>query len=251
MLDATGHVMTWNVGAQKTKGYSADEIVGKHFSIFYTPEDRKAGKPERVLETVRREGRFEEESWRVRKDGSRFWASVVVSALRNDTGQIVGFAKVTRDLTTRLEAEENRRHLVREQTAREVAEDGERRLHESEARFRGLSRRLEVILEGIEDGITVQDRSGRLVFANTAAARLCGAGSVEELLRTPTTDVVQTLDERGTPLRAEDFPGRRVLRGENPAPSSCRSARGRRGAAGGRSPGRTRSSERTAHPSSP
>ena len=123
MLDASGNVATWNVGAQKTKGYTADEIIGRHFSVFYTPEDRAAGKPKRVLDTVRREGRYEEEGWRVRKDGSRFWASVVITALTGPKGEVVGFAKVTRDLTARRAAEENERALAREQAGRARAEE--------------------------------------------------------------------------------------------------------------------------------
>ena len=107
MLDPTGRVATWNAGAHKTKGYRAEEIVGRHFSVFYTPEDRAVGKPERILEIVRREGRFEDESWRVRKDGSRFWADVIITALRDKGGGVLGFAKVTRDLTERRKAEEN------------------------------------------------------------------------------------------------------------------------------------------------
>jgi len=123
MLDASGNVATWNVGAQKTKGYTADEIIGKHFSVFYTPEDRASGKPERILDTVRREGRYEEEGFRVRKDGSRFWASVVITALLDEKGEVVGFAKVTRDLTARRAAEENERALAREQAGRARAEE--------------------------------------------------------------------------------------------------------------------------------
>jgi PAS domain S-box-containing protein len=122
MLDATGHVATWNVGAEKNKGYDAHEIVGRHFSVFYTAEDRAGGKPEMVLDTVRREGRFEDESWRVRKDGTRFWANVVITALRDQRGEVTGFAKVTRDLTAKREAEENARALTREQLAREASE---------------------------------------------------------------------------------------------------------------------------------
>ncbi len=107
MLDASGHVATWNVGAEKTKGYLASEIVGQHFSVFYTAEDRAAGKPEKILATVRRVGRVEDESWRLRKDGSRFWANVIITSLRDTNGEIVGFAKVTRDLTVRRKAEED------------------------------------------------------------------------------------------------------------------------------------------------
>ncbi len=127
MLDASGNVATWNAGAQKTKGYTNAEIVGQHFSVFYTPEDRASGKPERILETVRREGRYEEEGWRVRKDGSRFWASVVITALHDDSGAVTGFAKVTRDLTARRGAEENARALAREQAGRARAEEERRR----------------------------------------------------------------------------------------------------------------------------
>jgi PAS domain S-box-containing protein len=131
MLDPTGHVATWNPGARKTKGYEAAEIIGRHFSAFYTPEDRERGKPERVLETVRREGRFEEEGWRIRKDGTRFWANVVISMLRDEEGQAVGFAKVTRDLTARRAAEETARELAREQSARLVAETVARKAEET------------------------------------------------------------------------------------------------------------------------
>jgi len=217
MLDAAGHVATWNEGAKRTKGYEADEIIGKHFSAFYTPEDRDAGKPERVLEMVRREGRFEEEGWRVRKDGSRFWADVVITALRNNEGKMTGFAKVTRDLTTRRQAEETERRLLQERAARRAAEESEGRLRESEDRYRALSRRLEVILEGVMDGITVQDRSGKVVFANSAAATVCGFRSVAELMEANPMDVVSRFeirDERGQLLHTADLPGRRALAGE-------------------------------------
>ncbi len=114
ILDPGGHVLTWNAGAERIKGYHADEIIGKHFSIFYPPEDIAAGKTERELEIAARVGRFEDEGWRVRKDGSLFWANVVITALRNSDGSLLGFAKVTRDLTERREAEETQRALVAE-----------------------------------------------------------------------------------------------------------------------------------------
>jgi PAS domain S-box-containing protein len=122
MLDAAGRVTTWNAGAERNKGYEAHEIVGKHFSVFYTAEDRANGKPDKVLETVRREGRFEDEGWRVRKDGSRFWANVVITVLRDQKGELIGFAKVTRDLTAKRAADENQKELVRAQLAREASE---------------------------------------------------------------------------------------------------------------------------------
>jgi PAS domain S-box-containing protein len=117
ILDDGGHVATWNLGAERIKGYKADEIIGKHFSIFYPPEDVADGKTERELEIATREGRFEEEGWRVRKDGSRMWASVTITTLRNPQGDVIGFAKVTRDLTERRQAEENRRALAAEKAA--------------------------------------------------------------------------------------------------------------------------------------
>ncbi|WP_456686039.1 PAS domain S-box protein [Bradyrhizobium sp. P5_C11_2] len=106
MLSPGGFVTNWNAGAARIKGYTEAEIVGQHFSRFYTEEDREAGVPVRALETARREGRFEAEGWRVRKDGTRFWASVVIDAIRDDTGRLVGFAKVTRDITDRRNAQE-------------------------------------------------------------------------------------------------------------------------------------------------
>ena len=117
MLDREGRVTSWNVGAERIKGYSADEIVGKHFSAFYSEEDREAGVPKKVLETAVREGKFEGEGWRVRKDGSRFWASVVVDAIKDESGAVVGFAKITRDMTEKREAEA-RLHESREQLFR-------------------------------------------------------------------------------------------------------------------------------------
>ena len=99
MLDTTGIVVTWNEGAQRIKGYRADEIVGRHFSVFYPTEQARNRKPDWELEVAVREGRYAEEGWRVRKDGTRFWASVVITALRDETGRLRGFGKVTRDMT--------------------------------------------------------------------------------------------------------------------------------------------------------
>jgi PAS domain S-box-containing protein len=101
LISVEGRVLTWNSGAERLKGYSAKEIVGQSFSNFYTPEDRDQGIPQKGLETAARTGRFEIEGWRVRKDGTRFWALAVIDAVRNDAGELIGFAKVTRDLTER------------------------------------------------------------------------------------------------------------------------------------------------------
>ena len=106
MLDPDGTVRGWNSGAQAIKGYAAHEIVGRHFSVFYTPEDQQAGKPEKALRAARPQGRVEDEGWRVRKDGSLFWANVVVTAIRSPAGELIGFAKVTRDMTDRRRLED-------------------------------------------------------------------------------------------------------------------------------------------------
>jgi len=105
MLDVEGYVRSWNTGAERLKGYGRSEILGQHFSRFYTPEDQAAQVPARALEIARTEGRFLAEGWRMRKDGSRFWASVVIDAIKNPQGELVGFAKVTRDFTERHETQ--------------------------------------------------------------------------------------------------------------------------------------------------
>lgn len=106
MLDAKGIVSSWNPGAQRFKGYTAQEIIGTHFSKFYTDEDQAAGFPQMALETAAREGKFETEGLRVRKDGTRFWAYVVIDPIRSPEGKIIGYAKITRDLTERKKAEQ-------------------------------------------------------------------------------------------------------------------------------------------------
>ena len=125
-LDARGHIVTWNPGAQRFKGYTAPEILGKHFSIFYPEEDLANRKPWMELEVASRDGRFEDEGWRVRKDGSQFWANVIITALRDEQGSLVGFAKVTRDLTER-------------RLSQQRAIDDARRLGEAEASSRAKS----------------------------------------------------------------------------------------------------------------
>ncbi|HMI21200.1 MAG TPA: ATP-binding protein [Sphingomonas sp.] len=107
LLDVNGHVASWNSGAQRFKGYSAEEIIGQHFSAFYTAEDRATGLPARALRTAETEGKFEQEGWRVRKDGTRFPASVLIDPIRDETGRLIGFAKVTRDLTERWKAQQD------------------------------------------------------------------------------------------------------------------------------------------------
>ena len=115
MLDTTGHIASWNAGAERIKGYRADEIIGRHFSLFYPPEDIAIDKPRRELEQAIVDGRLEDEGWRIRKDGTRYWANVVITALFDDTGELRGFSKVTRDMTERRAAEQalaERRRLL-------------------------------------------------------------------------------------------------------------------------------------------
>jgi len=135
MLDPEGHILTWNEGAERLKGYRPDEIIGRSFSVFYPPEDAAAGKPRRLLQAAIAEGRVEDEGWRVRKDGSRFWADVVITALRDEAGNLRGFAKVTRDMTERRKSEEAVRQLsgrllrLQDEERRRMA----RELHDSTA----------------------------------------------------------------------------------------------------------------------
>jgi PAS domain S-box-containing protein len=146
MLGPLGHVETWNPGAARLKGYNADEIIGKHFSVFYPEEQIKAGKCELELAVAERTGRFEDEDWRIRKDGSRFWANVAITAIRGADGRLRGFAKVTRDLTERRDAEE--------------------KLRESEQRLR-------LLVESIEDyAIFMLDPEGNVSTWNTGAQRI-------------------------------------------------------------------------------
>ena len=114
MLDPEGRVLTWSPAAEAIKGWKADEIVGEHFSRFYTPEDIQKSKPKTELETAVRLGRYEDEGWRIRKDGTRFWANVVVTSLRDKQGNLRGFGKVTRDLSERRSAEETLKRQAQE-----------------------------------------------------------------------------------------------------------------------------------------
>ena len=123
LLAPDGQILTWNAGAQRAKGYRADEIIGKHFSVFYTPNERDAGRPMWLLGQAAKLGKVEDEGWRVRKDGTRFWADVILTALRDSSGALQGFAKVTRDLTERRRAQQQQERLLVERHARAAAED--------------------------------------------------------------------------------------------------------------------------------
>ena len=148
LLDADGLVATWNTGAQLFKGYGAAEIIGRHFSVFYTEEDRSAGLPARALHTAETEGRFESEGWRVRKDGTRFWTHVIIDPVFDDTGELIGYAKITRDVSERRAAD--------------------RALYESEQRFR-------LLVQGVHDyAIYMLDPAGVITNWNAGAEAIKG-----------------------------------------------------------------------------
>jgi len=128
MLEPGGRIASWNPGAQRIKGYSPDEIVGQHFSVFYTPDDIASGKPARLLEAAARQGRVEDEGWRVRKDGSRFWANVVITAVRDDDDALVGFAKITRDMSERRRLEELERAHAASALMQQARENEQKRI---------------------------------------------------------------------------------------------------------------------------
>lgn len=153
MLDPEGHVLTWNAGAERFKGYRADEIIGQHFSRFYPSEALASGLPDHELQVAAKDGVFEDEGWRVRKDGSLFWANVVITAMRTPEGELIGFAKVTRDLTQRRGHEED--------------------LRRSEERFR-------LLIEGVPDyAIFMLDPNGQVATWNSGAERIKGYTAAE------------------------------------------------------------------------
>jgi PAS domain S-box-containing protein len=148
MVNPSGHISSWNAGAERFKGYTADEVLGKHFRLFYTPEDRAANLADRVLKIAAREGRFESEGWRVRKDGSRFWAHVIVDAIHDVSGQLIGFAKITRDLSEKKAAEES---------------------------LRKTQEQFQLLVQGVTDyAIYLLDPEGHIVSWNAGAERIKG-----------------------------------------------------------------------------
>jgi diguanylate cyclase (GGDEF)-like protein/PAS domain S-box-containing protein len=167
MLSPEGIVSNWNAGAQRAKGYVAAEIVGQHYSRFYRAEDVAAGIPGHNLEIAREHGRFEDEGWRLRKDGSSFWAHVVIDAIRADDGTLVGFAKITRDVT------ERRQQELKVLEAKELAE-------KTSLRMESLSRFLDSVISNIPASVLAQDCAGKeILLANQQAQRLFGGGHAD------------------------------------------------------------------------
>jgi PAS domain S-box-containing protein len=166
MLDPDGRVLTWNAGAERFKGYQANEIIGQHFSRFYPPEALARDLPRHELEVAKETGTFEDDGWRVRKDGSLFWANVVITAVRDATGKLLGFAKVTRDLTQRRNQEEA--------------------LRQSEERFR-------LLVEGVADyAIFMLDVNGKVATWNVGAQRIKGYSS-EEIIAATSPSSIRTM----------------------------------------------------------
>jgi PAS domain S-box-containing protein len=143
MLDPEGNIATWNTGAERIKGYKPWDIIGRHFSVFYPEDDLKSRKPWHELEVAAKEGRFEDEGWRLRKDGSKFWANVIITAIRDESGRLLGFGKVTRDLTEKKRAHEELEQAHRNlQTEVMERRSADKKLHKSEESLRRLSQHL-------------------------------------------------------------------------------------------------------------
>jgi len=218
MLDAEGRVATWNAGAERIKGYRADEIIGRHFACFYTPDDVRAGKPERLLQEAVSRGRCEDEAWRVRKDGSAFWANAVITALRDPHGTLLGFTKVTRDITerTRLEQEIQQHSVALEAANKELDAFSYSVAHDLRAPLRAIDGFSRVLLEEHAPTLPPEaqhylnavrrnsQRMGLLIDDLLAFSRLSRQPLNKQLVR-PADLVRQCVDE----LRAEQQ-GRRV-----------------------------------------
>jgi PAS domain S-box-containing protein len=182
MLDPQGIVVSWNAGAQRFKGYARNEIIGQHFSTFYTEADKAAGVPSRALETAAQEGRFEAEGWRVRKDGNLMWAHVVIDPIHDDLGNIIGFAKITRDLTERKKAQDA--------------------LRQSEERFR-------LLVQGVTDyAIYMLDPEGHVTNWNAGAQRIKGYTEAEIVGRHFSEFYTPEDREAGLPMQALDTAAR-------------------------------------------
>ncbi len=203
MLDPDGRVISWNAGAERIKGYRAEEIVGRHFSRFYPHEDIACAKPQQELMAAAAEGRFENEGWRIRKDGSRFWANTVISALYDEAGSLRGFAKVTRDDTDRKRAEQEREQLFAQVEAER--ERAEARIAELDAAFSAMT-----------NGIVLYAPDGTIVRINEAAERMLGFTALSKHMPLVQRQALLRFTwANGQPVtNFDDVPVQRALRGE-------------------------------------
>jgi PAS domain S-box-containing protein len=216
MLDPAGRVASWNEGAERIKGYSADEIIGKPLTIFYPDEVVKSGYVQRELESAKQDGRFEDEGWRVRKDGSLFWANVIITAIRESSGDLLGFAKITRDLTERRKTEQQARELAAEQAAHNAALARSEELAQLNSKLKEQAAELNAALEATKEA---RDAAEHAAAAATEAYReldqfsyiashdlkapLRGIGNLVEWLQ----------DDFGHALKDESVEHMRLLRG--------------------------------------
>lgn len=217
MLSPEGRVSNWNQGAQRIKGYLPEEIIGQHFSLFYTPEDRELGEPQRALEIATREGRFENKSWRMRKDGTRFLAHVVVDAIRGDTGTLLGFAKITRDITEAHQAqqalEKTREALFQAQKMQAIGQLSGGIAHDFNNLLTVILGNLEIVQKRVGDDAKISR-----LLENATQGALRGVSLTQRMLafarrqelKTESVDIAQLVQGISGLLRSSLGPGIRV-----------------------------------------
>jgi PAS domain S-box-containing protein len=201
MLDPEGHVISWNSGAARIKGYRSEEILGKDFSRFYKAEDVEAGKPSRELQESLSKGRFEDEGWRVRKDGSAFWANVVITPMYDDRGNHRGFSKIARDISERKRAEET--------LAGQAAE-----LADSRQALEAQSLMLQSVLDSMAEGLAAADEQGKFLIWNRAAENIMGYGPADLATQEWSEHYGTYLPDGITPFPTEQLPLVRAIHGE-------------------------------------
>jgi PAS domain S-box-containing protein len=215
MLDGDGRVSSWNAGAARIQGWTPDEVLGRPYPLFFSPEDRASGLPDRLLAAALHEGSHEATGWRLRKDGTRFWAHTSLTVLRNADDQVRGFAQITRDLTERVRAEDNQRRLIAERASREAAEEAEHRLRASEERLGRLQR----VTAALSEAVTPEDVS-TVVLRECVSALGAGGGAVYVL--TLDGNSLKLVGQRGHPDEALETYRRLPLDAPTPLSDAAR-----------------------------